>query len=418
MLFLYLHKKQFMKKLALFLMGFFSLPMLFAQNNALNFDGVDDYVQTSIPSIQGTAARTYEAWIRTTANANPNTGGTQKAIIDMGSFTTGGRFTMSLLFNNGIRIEVGGSGLNSTRPLNDGQWHHVAAVYDPLSSVASYFLYVDGALDTSGILATPINTGTGDVVIGRRMDGINRWNGELDEIRVWATARSSAEIAANYNKRICAFPGSLMGYYRFNQGIAGGSNVLTTTLVNELSRGGNGTLNNFSLTGSTSNWVQSGTPNDTVDVRVNRSGNTFSALATNAQFQWLNCNGFGAINNATASVFTATANGSFAVRVTQNGCIDTSICLSVTGVGTTSLNQESILVYPMPWKNEGVVRWNQSGNFSVVLMDLNGQKIWIEKRNGPGLLTVPTESWKDGIYVLELADEKGMVIRKKVLIQR
>ncbi|MEY4866860.1 MAG: hypothetical protein RLY64_1114, partial [Bacteroidota bacterium] len=92
-----------MKKLALLLLGGLFAFQVSAQNNALNFDGIDDYVQTSIPSIQGTAARTYEAWIRTTANANPNAGGTQKAIIDMGSFTTGARFTMSLLFNNGIR---------------------------------------------------------------------------------------------------------------------------------------------------------------------------------------------------------------------------------------------------------------------------------------------------------------------------
>jgi Concanavalin A-like lectin/glucanases superfamily len=407
-----------MKKFAFLLMGGLFFFQLSGQNNALNFDGTDDYVQTTVPSIQGTAARTYEAWIRTTANANPNAGGSQKAILDMGSFTTGGRFTMSLLFNNGIRIEVGGSGLNSTRPLNDGQWHHVAAVYDPLSSVASYFLYVDGALDTSGILATPINTGTGDVVIGRRMDGINRWNGDLDEIRIWTSARTATEIAANYNKRICAFPGSLLAYFRFNHGIAGGNNGLTTTLRNEMTRNGDGTLNNFSLTGPASNWISSGTPNDTVDVRVNRSGNTFTALATNAQFQWLNCNGFGAMNNATSSVFTATANGSYAVKVTQNGCVDTSSCQTVTGVGTLGMDIEDIEIYPMPWKNEGVVRWNQSGNFSMVLMDLNGQKLWVEKRNGTGLITVPIEMWRDGFYLLELADEKGMVVRKKVLIQR
>jgi hypothetical protein len=391
---------------------------LLGQNNALNFDGTDDFVQTTVPAIQGTAARTYEAWIRTTANANPNAGGTQKVILDMGSYTTGGRFTMSLLFNNGIRIEVGGSGLNSTRPLNDGQWHHVAAVYDPLSSAASYFLYVDGALDTSGVLSTAINTGTGDVVIGRRVDGINRWNGDLDEVRIWTSARSAAEIAANYNKRICAFSGSLLAYFRFNHGIAGGNNVLNTTLSNEMTRNGNGTLNNFSLTGTASNWVSSGTPNDTVDVRVTRSGNAFTALATNAQFQWLDCNGFWLINNATSSVFTATANGSYAVRVTQNGCVDTSVCQTVTGVGTQGLDIEGFEIYPMPWKNEGVIRWNQSGNFFVVLMNMNGQRVWVEKGNGPGILMVPTESWKDGIYLLELADEKGMIAREKVLIQR
>ncbi len=406
-----------MKKFAFLLMGGLFFSHLSGQNNALNFDGTDDYVQTSIPSVQGTAARTYEAWIRTTANANPNAGGTQKAIIDMGSFTTGGRFTMSLLFNNGIRIEVGGSGLNSTRPLNDGQWHHVAAVYDPLSSAASYFLYVDGALDTSGVLATPINTGAGDVVIGRRIDGINRWNGDLDEIRIWSVARSASEIQTNYNKRLCSFPGSLAGYYRFNQGVAGGNNVLVSTAINELTRNGDGTLNNFSLTGSTSNWVASSVLLDTVDTRVTRSGNTFTAVATNAQFQWLNCNGFGSIPNATAATFSATANGSYAVKVTQNGCADTSSCLTVTGVSTQGLNPDGAIVYPMPFGDFGTILVNRPGLFSVELFDLNGRKVWSQNGNGTTPFVIQTTLWNDGMYLLEIRDENDEILRKKVMIR-
>jgi hypothetical protein len=406
-----------MKKLAFLLLGGLFAFQVSAQNNALNFDGIDDYVQTSIPSIQGTAARTYEAWIRTTANANPNAGGTQKAIIDMGSFTTGARFTMSLLFNNGIRIEVGGSGLNSTRPLNDGLWHHLAAVYDPLSSAASYFLYVDGALDTSGVLTTAINTGAGDVVIGRRIDGINRWNGDLDEVRIWSVARSASEIQTNYNKRLCSFPGSLAGYYRFNQGVAGGNNVLVSTAINELTRNGDGILNNFSLTGTASNWVASSVLLDTVDTRVTRSGNTFTAVATNAQFQWLNCNGFSAISNATAATFSATANGNYAVKVTQNGCSDTSSCLSVTGVGTQGLNNHEAIVYPMPWGDLGTILVNRPGSCSVALFDLNGRKVWSQQGNGSTPFFIQTTSWKNGMYLLEIRDEKGDIIRKKVMIR-
>ena len=34
-------------------------------NNALHFDGVDDYVSTTKSAIQGNVARSFEAWIRT-----------------------------------------------------------------------------------------------------------------------------------------------------------------------------------------------------------------------------------------------------------------------------------------------------------------------------------------------------------------
>ena len=85
----------------------------FSQNTSLNFDGVNDYVQTTYSGISGgTAARSIEAWIKTTANFNPSASGSQGVIADYGSFVTGGRFTFCVLWSNAIRIEVGGNGLS------------------------------------------------------------------------------------------------------------------------------------------------------------------------------------------------------------------------------------------------------------------------------------------------------------------
>ena len=67
--------------------------------NGLNLDGVDDYVSTTYPGISGNGARTVEAWIRTTSNNVPSQGGKQHVIADWGSTTTGGRFTLNILFN-------------------------------------------------------------------------------------------------------------------------------------------------------------------------------------------------------------------------------------------------------------------------------------------------------------------------------
>jgi hypothetical protein len=49
----------------------------------------------------------------------------------------------------------------------------------------------------------------------------------------------------------------LLSYYNFDEGTAGGNNAGITTLYDQTSNGNNGTLNNFALTGSTSNWVES-----------------------------------------------------------------------------------------------------------------------------------------------------------------
>ena len=89
-----------MKQFYLFLAALF-ITVSFAQtNHALNLDGVDDYVSTSKSAIQGNAARSFEAWIRTDENCIPGSGGgVQQVIADMGTFVVGKRFTFNLLFS-------------------------------------------------------------------------------------------------------------------------------------------------------------------------------------------------------------------------------------------------------------------------------------------------------------------------------
>ncbi len=235
----------------------FILPIS-AQKNAINFDGTNDYISTTIPAIAGNSTKTVEAWIRTTANClPPSSGGTgQKVIVDMGTFINGQRFTLNLLWSNAVRLEVGGNGLSDTTAINDGQWHHVAAVYDPGLTTNMVKLYVDGVLKSQGNLTVAVNTGTSNsIVIGRRVDNVNYFDGDIDEVRIWSTARTAAEIAANYQKELCPPYSSLLkGYFRFNQGNPAASNTGLTTAYNEVATG-NGTLYNMALSGNGSNWI-------------------------------------------------------------------------------------------------------------------------------------------------------------------
>ena len=69
-------------------------------------------------------------------------------------------------------------------------------------------------------------------------------------------ARSAEEIKNNYAKAVAPNDPDLLLYYSFNQGTAGGDNAAVNTLVD--SKGAyNATLNNFTKTGATSNFVGS-----------------------------------------------------------------------------------------------------------------------------------------------------------------
>jgi len=227
----------------------------FSQNTSLNFDGVNDYVQTTYSGISGgTAARSIEAWIKTTANFNPSASGSQGVIADYGSFVTGGRFTFCVLWSNAIRIEVGGNGLSGTIAVNDGNWHHVAVVYNP-SATNKYSLYVDSVLDVSGNLTVATNTGSStNLRIGQRIDNVNNFTGSIDEVRFYNYARTPSQIASERMSEYCTSPSGLMAYYKFNEGNAGVSNAGITAAI-DYAGANNGTLNGFALSGSSSNYV-------------------------------------------------------------------------------------------------------------------------------------------------------------------
>lgn len=230
--------------------------VLNAQNVALDFDGTDDYIQTNYTGPTGTQARTVEAWIKTSANSVPANGGIQQVIVDWGTFTTGARFTFNVLYNGAIRIEVGGNGLSGNEDITDGKWHYVAVVYDPKAK-HQYRLLVDDHLDTSGNLTVAQNTGSSvKLNIGRRIDATRFFEGTIDEVRVYNIAKSDSAVFADKNKQLCNLPSSLKAYFTLNDGTANSNNAGKTKAACKVLSSQTGTLNNFTLSGSASNWVK------------------------------------------------------------------------------------------------------------------------------------------------------------------
>lgn len=320
--------------------------------NCLNFDGSDDYVQTGYAGISGTSARTVEAWIKTTANSDPNNGGVQKVITDWGTMNTGSRFTFNLLWNNALRIEVGGSGLSSKTALNDGYWHHVAAVFDP-SATNKYSLYVDGNLDTFGNIATTLNTAASSpLIIGKRNDNVNFFDGNIDEVRVWNYAKTASEIDSLKDEELCPNVSGLVAYYRFNQGTASGTNTSVTTLTSALSSSANGTLYNFSLGSSSSNWV-SGAP---ISLAPN-SDTTYSVSA---------CGSYTSPGGQ-YTIFSKT----IVDKLTNSLGCDSLVTIHVT-IKSKSFVSEIVTACDSFTSTDGSTTWKNSGTFQKTYTNVNG----------------------------------------------
>jgi hypothetical protein len=187
---------------------------------ALFFDGTQTTkasVQTDFAGsdgvvlVTGKVARTVCAWIKSELTNQPAANGAH--IVSWGGGSgggiTGGRYTVKLNPNSSgsdagkLRLEVQGGGINGTKDLRDGKWHHIAIVNTNNSTVGNATLYLDGAVEpitTSSGTTTAINTVVNTTGVdwvrigGGNWDGSRGFNGAIDDVRIYDTALTLTDI--------------------------------------------------------------------------------------------------------------------------------------------------------------------------------------------------------------------------------
>lgn len=143
---------------------------------------------------------------------------------------------------------------------------------------------------------------------------------------------------------------------------------------------------------------------NSTDVSVTNSSPTLTSNATGATYQWLDCNkNFTKINNAKSRAYVANSNGNYAVEVTQNGCIDTSLCINLSNVQILENTfGTSVKLFPNPTNNEVNIELGKHYNeVSVIVRNALGQEVMKESLNNTNAfkLNIPGET---GLYILEL----------------
>jgi hypothetical protein len=140
--------------------------------------------------------------------------------------------TGQILFN--LTHTVGTSGVYLATPAvaTPLQRHHIAASFDG----TTVRLYVDGVLraQTAWALGS-VYYGADDVLIGAANFGLGylrRFDGYIDDVRIWDYARSEGEIATYMNCRLAGSEKGLVAYWTFD-----GSDLL-----DESGHGHNGTV--------------------------------------------------------------------------------------------------------------------------------------------------------------------------------
>jgi len=161
---------------------------------ALVFDGNEDYVEvTDGNDLNIINQITVAAWIKVSAFDKE-----WQAIVTKGDHAwrlqrNWGRGTLEFACT-GLLVPGSKQGsLFGTVDVNDGNWHHVAGVYD--GRIMS--LYVDGVHNVSTNAAGKIRKCNESVLIGENAEKPGRfWNGLIDDVRIYSYGLTAEEVAA------------------------------------------------------------------------------------------------------------------------------------------------------------------------------------------------------------------------------
>jgi hypothetical protein len=156
------------------------------------------------------------------------------------------------------------------------------------------------------------------------------------------------------------------------------------------------------------------TINNISDITTSVSGITITANNSGATYQWLDCDNNNAlIAGETGQSFIASANGNYAVQLTENGCIDTTSCVSITSAGIIENSfGDNLLVYPNPTNgNFSIDLGEVYENSNVFITAISGKLIQSRNITQSQVLNLSIEE-PAGIYVVSIqAGNKSAVIQ-------
>ncbi|MBI2327901.1 prepilin-type N-terminal cleavage/methylation domain-containing protein [Candidatus Curtissbacteria bacterium] len=165
---------------------------------ALSFNGTTNYVSApDSPSLSVTGNTiTLAAWIKPS-----RTGANEQVVGKWGAGQDSYQFRINS--NNGcnsttnritFRVESNSNCVLSNTALTAGPWWHVVGTYDG----ANLKIYINGELDATAALITNLTDKTGSFSVGRNDDG-NYFQGVVDDVRIYNSALTAAEITNLYN---------------------------------------------------------------------------------------------------------------------------------------------------------------------------------------------------------------------------
>ncbi|MBU4452413.1 MAG: LamG domain-containing protein, partial [Nanoarchaeota archaeon] len=199
--------------------------------NALDFDGVDDYVVVPYSASLEPDYITVEAWIY------PPTGIPQGYFVSNWNSSSNGSFLFQITLTGNLQADIANAteGIaTSQMSISKDAWHHTAITYNG----TDFKLYLDGNLSDTKNVTGILRKDSNPLFIGNRFDLKRNFSGNVDEVKIWNRALSPEEINASYNAGVYRLyhnftntPDGIYNYTAYAQDLAGNVNQTATKQV-------------------------------------------------------------------------------------------------------------------------------------------------------------------------------------------
>jgi hypothetical protein len=120
------------------------------------------------------------------------------------------------------------------------------------------------------------------------------------------------------------------------------------------------------------------TINEVTDLTTTLNGTTITTNNNNATYQWLDCGNNVIIPGETSASFTPNTNGTYAVELTENGCVNTSDCITISTVGLSDQNHIlKLQIYPNPTNGELTIDMGTTiEHLQVQITNITGEEVF------------------------------------------
>ena len=201
-----------------------NMVRVFDGNSALEFNGLDSYLEATPKSAQTLSSGFgFEAWIKPFSYGEADAGHLlQKDKVKIFLYETGALvpnnqcLALFMTHDNGTISKV----CTAAGSIRLNEWQHVYAGYDAATSTVS--VYINGINKLLTVSVAPVgalnNAGNKPFIIGNTDIRARTFDGVLEEIRIWDHALSQADIQGRMNSSLNGQEAGLIGYWRLDEG--------------------------------------------------------------------------------------------------------------------------------------------------------------------------------------------------------